>query len=52
MGHGWVSILGAFLIWCFSGFKSKSFKEYYYHKFAFVVGCGFILLIVVVLYNI
>ena len=52
MGHIWLSMLGGFLIWCFSGFKKKSFREHVYHKFAFVIGVGFIILIVIVISNI
>ncbi len=51
MHHIGISTIGGFLIWCFSGFKKKKIKEYTHHKFAFLVGFAFILLIVLILYN-
>jgi cell division protein FtsX len=49
MGHEWVSWLGAFILWVFSGFKKKSFREYFNHNFAFLTGVGFILFIVLII---
>ena len=46
MGHEWVSLLGAFIIWVLSGFKKKSIREYFNHNFAFPTGVIFILLVV------
>lgn len=51
MHHIGISAIGGFLIWCLSGFKKKKIKEYTHHKFAFLAGFVFILLIVVILYN-
>lgn len=49
MGHEWVSLLGAFILWIFSGFKKKNFREYFNHNFAFLIGVVFILFVVFII---
>jgi hypothetical protein len=51
MGGGYVHLrdLGSLIIWSFKLFKGK-WKDCKNHKYSFEVGCGFIILIVLVLY--
>ena len=52
MGHEWVSLVGAFVIWVLSGFKRRSVEEYFNHNFAFPAGVIFILLVVLIVISI
>lgn len=49
MGHEWVSLLGAFFLWGYYGFKKKGIKYYFDHNYSFIIGLLFIMLVILIL---